>query len=141
MEIKEISRRLTDEIWNEGNLDVIGELVSPDYVGFDPVIGESRGIGAFKDSVLTYRTAFPDVRLTIDQQIAEGDTVVDRWTARATHRGELMGIAPTGKEATVTGITIGRFVDGKLVEGRTNWDALGLFQQLGIVQAPTPTQA
>lgn len=91
------------------------------------------GREGFKQFVLMYRSAFPDMHITIEDQIAEGDKVVSRWTARGTHQGELMGIPPTGKQATVTGINIERFANGKFVEEWSNFDALGLLQQLGVV--------
>ena len=75
------------------------------------------------------------MRLTIEQQLAEGEYVTTRWSARGTHQGDLMGMAPTGKQATVTGITIDRIVDGRFVESWTNWDTLGLMQQLGVIPA------
>ena len=84
-----------------------------------------------------YRTAFPDLRLTIEAQVSEGDLVVTRWKASGTHQGELFGIAPTGKQATVTGISLTRVSGGKIAEDWTNWDTLGLLQQLGAVPAPT----
>ncbi len=78
-------------------------------------------------------TAFPDSKFTIEQMVAEGDTVVVRWTVRGTHKGDLMGNAPTGKPISLSGVSVCRLADGKLVEGWGNWDALGMFQQLGIV--------
>lgn len=130
---KAIVRRLIEEAW-KGNLDVIDELVDRDYVGYDPSNPEPvRGPEGMKEFVTTYRTAFPDANITIEDQIAEGDKVVTRWTGRGTHEGDLMGIAPTRKQATVTGISIARLADGKVVEDWTNWDTLGLMQQLGVV--------
>ncbi len=140
-ENKEISRRYLEEVWNGGNLDAVEEYVSPDYIGHDPVSGEVRGPAAVKEFIRSYRTAFPDLRVTIDQQIAEGDLLAERWTAIGTHKGELMGIPPTGKQATVTGISISHISGGKIVEGYTNWDALGLLRQLGVVEVPTPAPA
>jgi predicted ester cyclase len=86
-----------------------------------------------------YLTAFPDLHFTIEDIIAEGDTVVVRQTARGTHQGDLMGIPPTGKQVSGTGITITRVVNGKAVEDWFNGDDLGLLQQLGVV--PVPGQA
>jgi len=80
-----------------------------------------------------YRTAFPDVHFTIEDQIAEGDRVVTRWTARGTHQGPLVGIPPTSKQVTMSGIAIYRLVDGKIVEQWGVNDMLGLLQQLGVV--------
>ena len=93
------------------------------------------GPESFKQFVSSYLSAFPDLHYTIEDQIAEGDRVVTRWTAVGTHKGELMGIPPTGQQAVVTGITINRFVGEKVVEGWNNWDGLGMMQQLGVVPA------
>jgi steroid delta-isomerase-like uncharacterized protein len=136
---KDIVRRVVEEPWR-GNLGVIDECVADDYVGYDPSQPEPmRGPQGVKEFVGTYRSAFPDARVTVDAMFAEGDFVVTRWNGRGVHEGELLGIAPTGKEATVTGITISRLADGKIVEEWTNWDTLGLLVQLGAV--PQPVQA
>jgi steroid delta-isomerase-like uncharacterized protein len=135
-ENKAIARRLIQEAFNEGKLEVIDELAAPGIVSYDSALPEPLvGIDATKASITAYREAFPDLAMAVEEQIAEGDLVVTRWTARGTHQGELMGMAPTGKEATVTGITIDRLENGRIVESRTNWDSLGLMQQLGAVPA------
>src|SRR5436190_2066921 len=72
-------------------------------------------------------------RITVDEQIAEGDKVASRWTGRGTHDGDLMGVAPTGKQVTVSGLTFSRLANGKVVEEYTNWDTFGMMQQLGVV--------
>ena len=82
-----------------------------------------------------YRSAFPDMTLTIEQQISEGDTVVTRWTARGTHEGELFGIAPTGKRVSVGGVVISRVIDGQLVEDYESYDVHGMMRQLGVLAA------
>ena len=82
-------------------------------------------------------TGFSDARVTVDDQIAEGDKVATRWTGRGTHDGEIVGVAPTGKEVTVSGLTISRVKNGLVVEEQTEWDALGMLVQLGVVPAPT----
>jgi steroid delta-isomerase-like uncharacterized protein len=86
-----------------------------------------------------YRNAFPEIQMTVEDLIAEGDKVVTRWTARGTHQGELMGIPPSGNPVEVTGITIDRIEGGKVVETWANYDALGMMQQVGAV--PEPGQA
>jgi predicted ester cyclase len=86
----------------------------------------------------TFRGAFPDLKGTPEDQIAEGDKVVMRWTARGTHQGELQGIPPTGRRVTVTGIVISRAAEGKLVESWEVYDALGMMRQLGLVVIPGP---
>jgi steroid delta-isomerase-like uncharacterized protein len=131
---KAMDRRVYEEVWNGGNLAVIDELVAANYVDHDQEPpGALEGVEGLKQSVTMYRTAFPDVHFTVEDQIAEGDRVVTRWTARGTHQGAFMGIPPTGKQAMVTGISITRVASGKVVEGWTNFDALGLLQQLGAV--------
>ncbi len=86
-----------------------------------------------------YHGAFPDTQITVEDQIAEGDLVVTRWTARGTHQGELMGVPPSSNRATVEGITINRIADGKIAESWANYDALGMMQQIGAI--PSPEQA
>lgn len=141
-ENKQIARRAIEEIYNAGKLEVVDELLAPECVSYDVAMPEPlRGRDALKQQAQGYRSAFPDLRLTIDQQIAEGDSVCTRWTARGTHRGELFGIAATNREATTTGITIDKLRDGRIVESRTNWDALGLMQQLGAISMPSPAEA
>jgi steroid delta-isomerase-like uncharacterized protein len=131
---KNVVRRLFEEVWNKGNLPVTDELFTPNYAHHDastPDVG--RGPESEKKRATLYRTAFPDLRLTVEDIIAEGETVVARWSCRGTHKGDLNGIAPTGKQFNITGISIARFTNGKMSEGFVNWDALNLMQQLGVV--------
>ena len=130
-ENKALARRIFEEIWNARSLDVADEVYDASYVSHG--LGIGPGPASFKQFVSVYLSAFPDVHFTVDDQIAEGDKVVTRWTAIGTHTGELMGIAPTGKQSTVTGISIGRYAGGKIVEVWDNWDALGMLQQLGVI--------
>jgi steroid delta-isomerase-like uncharacterized protein len=132
---KSVSRRLVEEAFNQGKYDVIEELVVPTIVSHDPATGDVTGHDGVRQNIDGYRSAFPDVKITINEQLAEGDLVATRWTAKGTHKGELMGIAPTGKEATVTGLTLERIKDGKIVESWTNWDTFGLMRQLGVIPA------
>jgi steroid delta-isomerase-like uncharacterized protein len=130
---KTIVRRLLEEPW-QGNLRVVDELVDGNYVGYDPSIPEPlRGPDGFKEFVSTYRAAYSDARITVDDQIAEGDRVATRWTGRGMHDGDLMGVAPTGKHVTVSGLTLSRLANGKVIEAHTNWDTFGMMQQLGVV--------
>lgn len=135
-ETKAVARRFLEEVFNGGKLELVDELIDPGFVNHDAAQPEPQvGIEAAKANVAGYREAFPDLYLAIEAQVAEGELVTTRWTGRGTHGGELLGIAPTGKQATVTGITIDRIVDGRIVESWTNWDTLGLLQQLGVVPA------
>ena len=130
---KTIVRRLIEDAFNKGNLGTVDQLVANDYVYREPMLGEKRGPQGCKEVFSMYKTAFPDARLTIDEQIAEGDRVVTRWTARGTHRGPLLGITPTNKQVTVQGMIISRIRDGKIVEEFETYDALGMLSQLGVI--------
>jgi steroid delta-isomerase-like uncharacterized protein len=126
--------RLLGEFWNKGNLSLADELFAPNYEHHDASTPDfGRGPESEKKRATLYRTAFPDVRLTIEDIIAEGETVMARWSCRGTHKGDLRGIAPTGKQINISGVTIARLANGKFAEGWVNWDALGLMQQLGVV--------
>ncbi len=131
---KTLARQFIEQAFNQGDMAVIDRLVDSNWVNHDPGSPDfGRGPSAAKQNVTLYRNAFPDVTLKIEEQIAEGERVVTRWTGRGTNRGALGNMAPTGKQATVTGITIDRIAGGKIVESWTNWDTLGLMQQLGAV--------
>ncbi len=131
---KAIVRRLFAELWNNGNMSVADEIFTPNYAHYDPATPDfGRGPDSEKRRAALYRGAFPDLHLTIEDVIAEGETVMTRWSCRGTHKGDLNGIAPTGKHVTISGVTVARVSNGKMVEGYINWDALGLMQQLGVV--------
>ena len=131
---KTIQRRMIEEVYNKGRLDLIDDLIAPEYLGHDPALPRDIvGPPGEKELVAGYRAAFPDLRITIDDQIAENDRVVARWTARGTHAGDLWGIAGTGKDITVTGTSVDRISEGRIIESWSNWDTLGLMQQLGVV--------
>ena len=133
---KDISRRVFEEIWNHKKLNVIDELMAPDYVHHDTQSPDVlKGIEGHKQFVSHYLNAFPDLHYTIEDLIADGDIVAIRWIATGTHQKDLPGIPKTGRQFSVTGMTIARVRDGKLIESWGNWDALGLMQQLGIVPA------
>jgi steroid delta-isomerase-like uncharacterized protein len=128
-------RRLLEEPW-KGSWDVIDEVVSSHYVGHDTGQPEAiHGPEGLRDYVRAYNDAFPDARLTVHDQIAAGDKVASRWTARGTHAGEIAGIPATGKEVTVSGLTISTLEHGRVVEQWTTWDRLGMLVQLGAVPA------
>jgi predicted ester cyclase len=136
VDAKDIVKRLFEEPW-KGNFEVFDEFVSPDYIGHDPAEPEPiRGPAGARANIEKYLAGFPGGAITVDEQIAEGDTVATRWTGRGTHGGEVAGIAPTGKDVTVTGVTISRIIDGKVVVDWTSWDTLGMLVQLGAIQEP-----
>ena len=128
---KALVRRWYEE-FNQRNLARVDELFTPDYVYHNPPT-TLHGREEFKQFLSLYLTAFPDARFTVEDELAEGDLVASRSTLRGTHQGEFMGIPPTGKPVTVTGMSIDRIVGGKFVEGWLNFDALGMLQQLGVI--------
>ena len=133
-ENKVLARRFLEEVFSEGNLDAIDELFAPDWVDHDAARPEAlHGSEGARQLVEGYRGAFPDLHITVEDQVAEGEKVVTRWTARGTHQGELLGIPPSGNQVTITGITIDRFSGGKMVESWDNYDALGMMQQIGAI--------
>lgn len=133
---KMIDRCLIEEVWNRGNFAIVDEVIARDYLGHSPSpTGETHGPEDYKQFYARLREAFPDLRVTIEDQIAEGDKVVTRWTAHGTHQGEFLGIVPTGRHGAITGITIDRIAGGKVVECWTNADDLGLMRLLGVIPA------
>ncbi len=133
---KALVRREFEEMFGQGgDLDTAGEFYAPDYVLHEPTSGEVRGLEAARQFAAAYRVAFPDLQTAIEDQVAEGDKVVSRFSGRGTHLGETEDFGPaTGNRIQITGITIDRVADGKIVEEWTNFDALGLLQQIGLIR-------
>jgi predicted ester cyclase len=127
---KELSAAFTALFSGEGTAEA---CMSRDVVVHGGSMGEFEGLEAIKGFIASYRSAFPDVRSVVDEQIAEGDKVVTRWTSRGTHLGELNGIAPTGKPIEMTGVTIERISGDRIVEVWVAKDDLGMLQQLGVM--------
>lgn len=122
------------QVWGKGSLDTIDELAAPNFSVYHPLLRETvHGPEAFKQVLMVIHAGLPDVEVVSENEIAEGDQVAVRWTMHGTHSGELLGIPPTGKQVTLTGITIYRLADGKIVEERGEEDALGFMQQLGVI--------
>lgn len=133
---KRIGRLVLEEMWGRGRLDLADELYAADYddhVGKGPEPAELRGADGIKRAVAAFRTAFPDLTYMVEDEIAEGDLVMARFSARGTHLGPFLGLAPTGRVVTYAGIDVNRIRDGRIVESWVQYDALGLLQQLGIV--------
>ena len=136
---KAIIRRIPDEVFTQGNLAVADQVVAADYREHVPLPpGFPTGLAGLKQFVTLLRAAFPDFQYTIDDEIAEGDRVAIRVTARGTHQGEWFGIPATGKTVSWTELHIGRLAGGKLVEHWANSDQVGLLQQLGVLPTPGP---
>ena len=135
---KAVSRRFFEEVFGKGKLNVLDEIIANDHVNNGPgsLPGLPIGPDGAKQLVTVYRNAFPDVHFTIDEQVAEGDKVVTRWSAHGTHQGELAGIPATGKSSTVTGIAVDRIVNGKIAESWGIFDQFGMMQQLGVIPMP-----
>ena len=133
---KNIVRRLYEEVWNERKVEVINEIISPSHALHAPNIsGSSIGPEAYKRNVLLFLTGYPDLHWTIEDTIAENDKVVACWTISGTHKGDYMGIPATNKKVSVDGITIHHIADGRIMDSYSNWDVLGMIQQLGVVSA------
>lgn len=136
---KALNRRFVEEVINQGNIEAIDELLDPGVVDHAAPPGFPTGREGAKQFFAMMRSAFPDLHLTIEDMIAEGDKVVMRSTWSGTHQGEFMGIPATGKRVTVSAIDISRVADGRMVEHWEQFDALGLMQQLGVVLPPEQT--
>jgi steroid delta-isomerase-like uncharacterized protein len=132
---KEAARAVFD-IWSTGELERLDDLVAPEVVHHDPYDpNRAKGLDGMKRTIELNRTAFPDMRLVVEDQVAEGDKVVTRWRGEMTHLGELGGAAPTGNRVTISGITIDRFEDGKIVEAWRSMDMLGVLRGIGAHDA------
>lgn len=142
-EMKAFVRRLYEELWGGGDLSVIDECIARDYVNHQRVIDphlspaasavEICGVEMFRTLVRAWRAGFPNVRTTVEDQIAEGDKVVTRWISHGTQTGAWNQIRASGRAVIVEGISIDRIADGRVVETWTNWDLLGLLEQIGAV--------
>jgi steroid delta-isomerase-like uncharacterized protein len=133
----QLMQRWFQEVWNEGRTQTIYDLLAPDAVatGQAGPAAQLRGPAEFVGFVERLRGAFPDIKVTVEDVIAAGDRVALRWSATMTHTGHTLGPA-SGNSVRSTGITIARFVDGKIVEGWDSWDQLGMLEQIGAYQAP-----
>lgn len=128
-----VVRRLIDEVWHKRNFAVVDDLIAPSHTHNDPnAVGLGNGCEGYKALIKLYTNAFPDLHITLEQIVTQGEVVATRWTMTGTHRGELCGVAPTEKRVSVPGMTMTRVSGGKIVDTRTVWDALGLMQQLGV---------
>jgi steroid delta-isomerase-like uncharacterized protein len=128
---KALMRRFYEELWSKGNLEAIPELVAKDFVDHQAPVGQPSGREELAGLVVMWRTGFPDMQETVEDLISEGDKVVGRFLMRGTHRGEFMGVAPTGRSVTMSGIDVVRVADGKISEFWYAEQMLGLMQQLG----------
>jgi steroid delta-isomerase-like uncharacterized protein len=127
------ARRLLEEAWGRGNLDVVDELMADDYIGHDPVLGDTDREG-LKERIGSYRSSFPDLAYEVEDVFEAGDKVVTRWRATGTFEREFMGMEPTFERGVpVSGISIDRFEDGLMVESWGEWNALRFMQNIGAL--------
>jgi steroid delta-isomerase-like uncharacterized protein len=138
-ENKEKARRLMEEAFGQGKVEVIDEVLHPDFVCYDPnsEAGEVRGADTIKGEIEYFRQAVPDLTYTVEDQIAEGEKVVTRYRATGTHQGEFFGVPGTGNRIEMSGIQIDRFDEsGKMVEEWPEYDLLGAMGQMGAIPEP-----
>ncbi len=127
-------------VWEEGNIDLVDELLAPDYVNHTPASPDQpTGPEGVKGVVAMFRSAIPDLRVVVEDMIAEGDKVAVRYTLEGTHEGELFGVPPTGQRLSIKSIAVERVSDGKIREHWRVTDSLDMMQQLGVI--PTPEHA
>ena len=134
---KQVVQRFVEECWNRGNLNKASEFLT-DQVRFqDPVFPNlSSGIQSIKNHIEGTRKAFPDLKITVDDTIAERDEVVLHWTARGTHQGQFLGMQPTQRKVTIDGTSIYRLDGSKIAESHANWNLATMMAQLGVVEVP-----
>lgn len=128
---KDFIRNYTEDFWNKHNIDAFGKYHAAGFI--EHYASGDQDFEQTKSLAQAYFTAFPDLHITTDLLVAEGDKVTKVWTSNCTHKGELMGIKPTGKQIVVKGIEVFRIVDGKIAEIWANMDNLGMMQQLGVI--------
>lgn len=135
-QMRAVAYRVIEELWNQGNLAVADELYAPEYVDHNAPPGTPAGPEGVKLGVQMTRAAFPDLHITAEHVIVEGDMTATHWRATGTHMGEFRGIPATGRQISIDGITVDRTVDGKTVEAWGRGDDLGLMMQLGVIPMP-----
>jgi steroid delta-isomerase-like uncharacterized protein len=136
---KKIVDNFIQDLFTKGDLTAVDRYLAPDFVAHDPPLNDLSGDAAgFRDAATLIRSAFPDWRSDLHLLVAEGDYVVEQFTASGTHRGDFMGIPPSNRKVTMPGINIFRLQGSKIVERWGNVDVLGFFTQLGLIQVPSP---
>ena len=129
-----IGRSWFEQVWNQRNLNAADQLAAADCRAYGHAPNDQPiGIPQFKEFAHSVLAAFPDIKVSVEETVSEGDRSVIRWRAEMTHAGEFAGVAPTGKKVTVRGISVMRFDGGKIAEAWDHWDQLGLLTQIGAV--------
>jgi steroid delta-isomerase-like uncharacterized protein len=136
-----LMRRWFQEVWNEGRIQTIHDLLAPNAIGIGQLEdgSELRGPAAFVPFVERIRGAFPDTNIKVEDAFGASDKVVLRWSATMTHRGDHLGIPATGRPVKITGMTIARIADKKIIEGWDSWDQLAMLKQIGAYESPQAT--
>lgn len=134
----QLMRRWFQEVWNEGRIQTVYDLLAPDAVakGQRSAEAELRGPEEFAKFVREMRGAFPDIKVNVEDVFGAGDKAVLRWSAVMTHTGDAPGLPASGQTVRIGGITIAQIVDGRIVGGWDNWDQLGMLQQIGVYKQP-----
>lgn len=133
---KSMIRRILDEAFNQGNLAIVDELVAPDSISHHMSWGMPANRMGLKQLIAMFRTAFPDLSCTVDDEINQGDKVAAHWTMRGTHKGLFLGNSPTNKSIVVQGLIYARIENGQVIENWTLIDQMSILQQLGLVPPP-----
>src|ERR1051326_9210709 len=131
---KRLARRFFEEILNKTDMALAAEILAPEFVMYYPTVPEPlHGVAGLEQVHVTFTRAFPDWRFKVEDEVAEGEKVAVRWSGGGTHTGDLMGIAPTGKRVTLTGMSIFRLAGGKILEDRVEANVMRMMQQLGVI--------
>ncbi|HUC17052.1 MAG TPA: ester cyclase [Acetobacteraceae bacterium] len=137
---KDLARRAI-ALWSTGEMDSASEIFTPDYINHQPHSTDDahaiHGLEKWKDFIIDFRRAFPDLHDTIEDQVAEGDRVVTRFTSAGTHKGKGMNLPPSNKKIRWSGIAIDRIATGKIAESWVVWDKFGMLEQLGAASRCT----
>ena len=140
-ENKAVVRRFFEELLSTDNFAVADEILSSDFRFYFAGSPDPMNLEQYKEFLVARRAAFPDRRFVVEDIIAEEDKVSARFTMRGTHKGEFRGLAPSGREVTMSGIDMIRLAEGKMVEDRVEVDQLGIMQQLGVIASPQQAKA
>ena len=133
---KNVIKTFIEDVINQGRLEQADDIVMDDFVELDPLPGQAQGREGLKEMIRHMRSAFPDIRWTIDEMVAEGNKVLTRFTWSGTHQGTFLGVPATGRRITVKGMVIDRLEAGKMADSRILMDTLGMMQQLGALPVP-----
>jgi steroid delta-isomerase-like uncharacterized protein len=133
---KELIRRMFDELANKGNLEVVDEVFDTNLVAHEPGGMTVNGPRGYRQIVESYRSAMPDMSLTVESAISEDDMVAARWSAQGNNTGSYQGIPASGKKLKMSGIIMARIAHDRIVEVWEEFDAAGMLQQMGVIKTP-----